>query len=67
MDLIYWLVRSSGRRGWDGVNWVDGGYRYSGLLRVLLYYENLMQHPSINISILRDAIHMKANKIFILR
>ena len=33
MELIYWSVRSSNRRGGDGVNRVDGG------IVILAYYK----------------------------
>ena len=36
MDLINWQVRSSIRRGGDGVKWLNGGYRYFSQLRVPL-------------------------------
>ena len=54
MDLIYWSVRSSTRKG-DGVNGVYGfivilaSYEYH-FIRV---YENLAQHPSNILSINR--------------
>ena len=45
IELIYWTVRSSSRKGWDGIKGVDGGYHF---IRV---HENLVQHPTNNISI----------------
>ena len=44
MDLIYWSVRSSSRRGGDRLN---GRYSYFSQLRV---HENLVKHASNNIS-----------------
>ena len=37
MDLIYWSVHSSSRRGGDNILGVDGGYRYFSQLRLSLY------------------------------
>ena len=47
MVLVYWSFRSSTRRGGDGVNEVDGGYRYFSPLGVSLH-GNLVQQPSSN-------------------
>ena len=53
MDLIYWPVRSSSRRGKDGVKGVD---RYFSQKRhqFIRIVENLVQHPSNNISIILE-------------
>ena len=37
IELIYWLIRTSRRRGGDGVKRVEGGIRYFSPLSVLLY------------------------------
>ena len=37
MKLIYWPVRSSSRRGGDGVKRINGKHRYFSQLRVSLY------------------------------
>ena len=37
MKLIYWPVRSSSKRGGDGVKRINGKHRYCSQLRVSLY------------------------------
>ena len=37
MDLIYWSVSSSSRRGGYGVKVVDGGYCYFSPMELALY------------------------------
>ena len=59
MDLIYWSVHSYSRRGGENVEVVDRGYQY--FLASCEYYfvrvhENLVQHPSNNISIVNVSI-----------
>ena len=53
MDLTYWSVCLFSRRGGNGVKKVDLGYRYYSQKRALLIrvYENLVQHPSNDITI----------------
>ena len=53
MDLLYWSVRSSSWRGGDGVKGVDGGIviLVSCEHHFIRVHENLVQHPSNNISI----------------
>ena len=54
MDIIYRSVCAVHPEGVDGVKWVmGGGYRYFSQLRAyfITVYENLVQHPSNNISI----------------
>ena len=46
MDLMYWSVCSSSRRGGDLIKGVDGGHHF---IRV---YKNVVQHPNNDISIL---------------
>ena len=48
MDLIYWSVRSSSKRGGNGLN---EGYRYFSQLLISHEYGNLVQHPYNNISL----------------
>ena len=46
MEIIYWSIRLSSRRGVDGVKGMDGGrggYRYFSPQQD---HENLVQHPS---------------------
>ena len=61
MDLIYWSVRSSSRRGGDGVK----GYRCFSHLRPSLVrvHENLVQHPINNIWIGKVQILQTDNNI----
>ena len=46
MNLIYWSVRSSRRRGEDGVKGVDWGIVILASFGYQLLHENLVQHPS---------------------
>ena len=54
---MYWLVRSSSRRGGYGINVVDGRENsYFSQLKVHFFrvHENLVQHPSNYIEIILD-------------
>ena len=53
MDLIYFLARSSSRRGGDGLSLIgDIVILASCKYHLINIHENLVQHPSNNISIL---------------
>ena len=56
MELIYWSIRSSSRRVVNGIKWVDGCIIILGNFELYLIsiHENLVQHPSNNISNVLD-------------
>ena len=58
MVLNYWSVRSSISRGGDGVKGLDGGIVIlaSCEFHFISEHENLLQHPSNNISIAKILI-----------
>ena len=56
MHLIYWSIRSSRRRGWDGIKRVEEGVvvilnNYK--LRFIRVHDNFVQNPSNNNSIIK--------------
>ena len=50
MDLIYWTVHLTSRRGEDWVKWMDMAYRYFSQreYHFIRVYKNLEQDPSNN-------------------